>query len=431
MESGVSYRPSRQLYLQLKLWFHFSCSDLCWWQKKVVLRTTLGLKVQKTCSQSVMELHTNWPKFKHPKNRREAHPLWTFTIPASPLALNRSSLQDLTQPHPETTEELTPPPICLYKYWAQWHSRSENKEVTLLPSHSTYPCTLEQQKEAPLLFECRRQRREVQETGQGWGGVLTAEMAQGGTHRLGKDTPLASNKITTPIFSTPGKAMPPAAKGNSLCFLLAPGSQGCCSSSTPQLQHRPGPCQHKPTQATLSVLVRAWKQFSSWFFWILNEQNKIKVFKYFDHVGKKQYFKRQKCIYSSIFNYNAQHSANINLCIRIYLRHNSFHGDCTSPQSDIFFYIPWAPTSVVPETAKASWAAQAGQQKKQVQQNRMQPWYCLQVGPKQQATPAVVQGKSPKPLKHPEVTPEEGWAEPLKLAIHFRHNHTTPSLFFQ
>lgn len=274
---------------------------------------TLRLKVQKTCSQSVMEPHTNWPKFKHPKNRREVHPLWTFTIPASPLALNRSSLRNLTQPHPETTEELTPPPICLYKYWAQWHSRSENKEVTLLPSHSTYPCTLEEQKEAPLLSECRRQRREVQETGQGWGGVLTAEMAQGGTHRLGKDTPLASNKITTPIFSTPGKAMPPAAKGNSLCFLLAPGSQSCCSSSTPQLQHRPGPCQHKPTQATLSVLVHAWKQLSSWFFSILNEQNKIKVFKYFDHVGKKQYFKRQKCIYSSIFNYNAQHSANINL----------------------------------------------------------------------------------------------------------------------
>lgn len=41
------------------------------------------------------------------------------------------------------------------------------------------------------------------------------------------------------------------------------------------------------------MLVHAWKQLSSWFFWILKEQNKNKILKYFYHENKTLYLKRK------------------------------------------------------------------------------------------------------------------------------------------
>lgn len=60
---------------------------------------------------------------------------------------------------------------------------------------------------------------------------------------------------------------------------------------------------------------------------------------------------------------------------------------------------------MVPETVKASWAAQAGQPVK----TGPARWNAAVVlFTKQQATPAVLQRESSKPLMHLEVTPEDG-----------------------
>lgn len=186
----------------------------------------------------MIELHTNWPKFKHPKSRREAHPLWTFTILASPLALNRSSLQNLTRPHPKTTEELTPPPVCPQKYCStvaqqKWEQGGDTScpltACTLVPWRSRRKphCYLS------VGGKEERFKKQAKAGGMSW----LQKWSKVAAHRLEKNTPPASNKVTTPIFSKAGKALPPTAKGNSQCFLLpllGPGSQGCCRPSTAQ-----------------------------------------------------------------------------------------------------------------------------------------------------------------------------------------------------
>lgn len=55
---------------------------------------------------------------------------------------------------------------------------------------------------------------------------------------------------------------------------------------------------------------------------------------------------------------------------------------------------------------------------------------CLQVRPKQQEPPAVLQGKKPQTSEALWGNSRGGWAKSFKLAIHFRHNHTEPSLLF-
>lgn len=91
------------------------------------------------------------------------------------------------------------------------------------------------------------------------------------------------------------------------------------------------------------MLVHAWEQLSSWFFWILKEQNKIKAFKCnFDHESKKQYLKRNgKDRGASTLTFLTVTCSILQtlpyIYIRIYLRDNSFHGDYTSPQPENCF----------------------------------------------------------------------------------------------
>lgn len=82
----------------------------------------------------------------------------------------------------------------------------------------------------------------------------------------------------------------------------------------------------------------------------------------------------------------------------------------------IFFYIPRVP---VTETVKVSWAAQAGQQKK-TGPAKWDGALVLFTGEIKTTSCSCygTGGKSPRPLKHLELTPEEGWANSLKLAIH-------------
>lgn len=113
---------------------------------------------------------------------------------------------------------------------------------------------------APLLSECRRQRKELQETGQGWRDVLSAEMLQGGSTQTRTEHSSCIYQGNNSAFQQSWWSSSSSSTGNSLWFLL-PAPLGHAPAAAPQLQHRPGPCQGPEPQAaqsTKAVLSCAW-----------------------------------------------------------------------------------------------------------------------------------------------------------------------------